>query len=127
KALEDRGQYAESFHYYERGNALKKSETHYRPEPIERAARLQAKICTAAFFTARKGVGCQATDPIFIVGLPRAGSTLLEQILASHSRVEGTMELAEIPLLVQHLRGRGQDASKPRYPGVLAELSAHQL
>jgi tetratricopeptide (TPR) repeat protein len=127
KALEDRGQYAESFHYYERGNALKKSETHYRPEPIERAARLQAKICTAGFFTARKGVGCLEPDPIFIVGLPRAGSTLLEQILASHSRVEGTMELAEIPRLVGKLQGRDPDGVSPTYPAVLAELSPEQL
>jgi tetratricopeptide (TPR) repeat protein len=127
KALEDRGQYAESFHYYERGNALKKSETHYRPEPIERAARLQAKICTAAFFAARKGVGCQDPDPIFIVGLPRAGSTLLEQILASHSRVEGTMELAEIPRLVGKLQGRDPDGTSPTYPAVLSELSPEQL
>jgi tetratricopeptide (TPR) repeat protein len=127
KALEDSAQYAESFRYYERGNALKRSETPYQPELIERNARLQAAVCTSDFFAARRGVGCQRPDPIFIVGLPRAGSTLLEQILASHSKVEGTMELAEIPLLVQHLRGRDPDESKPRYPGVLAELSADQL
>jgi len=127
KAFEDSAQYAESFRYYERGNALKKSESRYRPGPVERNARLQAAVCTREFFTARHGVGCDRADPIFIVGLPRAGSTLIEQILASHSKVEGTMELADIPRLVQHLQGRDPDDSKPRYPGVLADLSADQL
>jgi tetratricopeptide (TPR) repeat protein len=127
KALEDAAQYAESFRYYERGNALRNSETRYRPEPIERNARLQAVVCTAEFFTARQGVGCERPDPIFIVGLPRAGSTLIEQILASHSKVEGTMELADIPRLVARLQGREQDDTKPRYPGVLAELGAGQF
>jgi tetratricopeptide (TPR) repeat protein len=127
KALEDAAQYAESFRYYESGNALKKSESRYQPGPIERNARLQAAVCTAEFFAARQGVGCDRPDPIFIVGLPRSGSTLIEQILASHSQVEGTMELADIPRLVQQLQGRNQDESKPRYPGVLAELNSDQF
>jgi tetratricopeptide (TPR) repeat protein len=125
KALEDRGEYAPSFVFYERGNALKKSECRYRPEPLERNARLQASICTRQFFGARQGGGCPDPSPIFIVGMPRAGSTLIEQILASHSRVEGTMELAEIPRLVQDLHGRAPSAATtPRYPGILAELTA---
>jgi tetratricopeptide (TPR) repeat protein len=124
KALEDRGEYAPSFAYYERGNALKKSECHYRPEPLERNARLQAAVCTRQFFAARQGVGCPDPSPIFIVGLPRAGSTLIEQILASHSQVEGTMELADIPRLVQDLHGRAPTGSPARYPGILAELAA---
>jgi tetratricopeptide (TPR) repeat protein len=127
KALEDRGDYAESFRYYERGNALKKTECRYRPEFIERNARLQAAVCSAEFFAARRGVGCDRPDPIFIVGLPRSGSTLIEQILASHSRVEGTLELAEIPRLVARLQGREPDESMPQYPGVLADLNADQL
>ncbi|HEY4881002.1 MAG TPA: sulfotransferase [Steroidobacteraceae bacterium] len=127
KGLEDRGQYAESFGYYERGNALKKSESRYRPEPVERNARLQAAVCSQEFFAARQGVGCPRPDPIFIVGLPRSGSTLLEQILASHTEVEGTMELADIPRLVHRLQGREYQEANPRYPGVLAELTAEQL
>jgi tetratricopeptide (TPR) repeat protein len=127
KALEDRGEYAESFRYYERGNAFKKSESRYKAELIERNTSLQTQVCTAEFFAARQGFGCDRPDPIFIVGLPRAGSTLIEQILASHSQVEGTMELAEIPRLVHHLQGREHDEAKPRYPGVLAELGADQL
>jgi tetratricopeptide (TPR) repeat protein len=127
KALEDRGEYAESFRYYERGNALKKSTSRYRPEAIERNARLQMEVCTAEFFAARGGMGCDKPDPIFIVGLPRSGSTLIEQILASHSQVEGTMELAEIPRLVHQLSGREVNEDNPRYPGVLRTLGAQQL
>jgi hypothetical protein len=79
-------------------------------------------VCTPAFFAARRGVGCERNDPIFIVGLPRAGSTLLEQILASHSQVEGTAELPEIPRLALHLSGRESNTEKSRYPAVLTEL-----
>jgi tetratricopeptide (TPR) repeat protein len=122
KALEDRGEFAESFTFYERGNALKKSESRYRPEPVERNTRMQKTVCTHEFFAARQGLGAQDPAPIFIVGLPRSGSTLLEQVLASHSQVEGTMELADIPRIVQELQGPGADSESLRYPGVLAEL-----
>jgi len=122
KALEDRGAYAESFRYYARGNALRKSAGRYRPETTERQARAQAAVCTRGFFEARNGVGCADPSPIFIVGLPRSGSTLLEQILASHSQVEGTMELADIPRIAQELQGREPDGETARYPQVLAEL-----
>ena len=127
KALEDRSEYAESFRCYERGNALKKSESRYQAELIERNTRLQRQVCTREFFADRQGFGCVSPDPIFIVGLPRAGSTLLEQILASHSLVEGTMELADVPRLVHRLRGPDYDEARPRYPGVLAQLEAEQL
>jgi tetratricopeptide (TPR) repeat protein len=123
KAFEDRGDYAESFRYYERGNALKKSQTRYRPEPVERNTRLQQSICTREFFAARHNVGSQDPSPIFIVGLPRSGSTLLEQIVASHSKVEGTMELADIPRMVLELQGREPEDTNPRYPRVLEELT----
>jgi predicted Zn-dependent protease len=126
KALEDRGEYAESFVLYERGNALKKAECRYRPEPLERNAHLQASVFTREFFAARQGVGSPDRSPIFVVGLPRSGSTLIEQILASHSQVEGTMELADIPRLVQELHGRAPGDATPRYPGVLAELTAEE-
>ena len=127
KALEDRAEYAESFAYYERGNALKKTECRYRPEPLERTARLQTEICTKDFFDARPGWGCNSPAPIFIVGLPRSGSTLLEQILASHSKVEGTMELADLPRMVQDIQGRETKDSVSRYPSVLAEFPAEQF
>jgi tetratricopeptide (TPR) repeat protein len=126
KALEDRKEYPASFHYYERGNALKRSEINYDPEVNERALRLQAEVCTPELFAARRGFGCDRADPIFIVGLPRSGSTLIEQILASHSKVDGTLELAELPRLVQQFRKRRADQA-PRYPAVLGELTAEQL
>jgi tetratricopeptide (TPR) repeat protein len=127
KALEDRGEFAQSFQHYERGNAYKKRESGYSAGAMERSLRLQSTVCTREVFAARTGFGCDRPDPIFIIGLPRAGSTLLEQILASHSQVEGTMELADIPRLVQLLNGREEKGQKPRYPGVLTELSPEQL
>ncbi len=127
KGLEDRREYAESFSYYERGNALKKSDCRYRPEFIERNTRLQIEVCTPELFAARRDWGDPSDSPIFIVGLPRAGSTLIEQILASHSQVEGTMELSDIPRLVQTLQGRESRRERPRYPGVLAELPAEDF
>jgi tetratricopeptide (TPR) repeat protein len=127
KALEDRADYEESFAYYERGNALKTREISYSADSLERSLGLQRAVFTSDFVASRQGVGCDRPDPIFIVGLPRAGSTLLEQILASHSLVEGTTELADIPRLVQRLAGRSQKNSPPRYPFVLTELSAEQL
>ena len=123
-ALEDRSEYAESFQFYARGNALKKEECHYQPELLERTIDRQVELCTRGFFEQRQGYGCRDPSPIFIVGLPRAGSTLLEQILASHSQVEGTMELADIPRLVGAL---DLHASGARYPDVLALPSAENF
>ena len=120
KAYEDEGEYGESWAYYERGNSLKRSESRYRPEIIENNTRKQIDVCTREFFAARAGSGSPRNDPIFIVGLPRAGSTLIEQILASHSRVEGTQELSDIQRIVVDLQGREPDLDNPRYPGVLA-------
>lgn len=126
KVLEERKQYEESFRYYARGNALKRSELNYSPELAERNMRLQASVCTADLLAARRGSGCLRPDPIFVVGLPRSGSTLIEQILASHSQVDGTLELPEIPRLVQQFRTRVKDAP-PRYPAILNELTAEEL
>jgi tetratricopeptide (TPR) repeat protein len=122
-ALEDRDEYAESWRYYERGNALKRTESRYRPEITETDTRRQIEVCTAEFFAARAGVGVPDPDPIFIVGLPRSGSTLIEQILASHSQVEGTYELSDIPRMVLELRGSRPHPEDSRYPGVLAEFA----
>ena len=122
KALEDRGEYERSFRYYERGNALKRSKSPYRAEYVERNTQLQKSVCTAEFFAARAGVGAKNPDPIFIVGLPRSGSTLLEQILASHSAVEGTMELSDIASAIVDLEGHNKDPENPPYPAVLPQL-----
>ena len=72
KALEDRKDYATSWHYYERGNALKRSESKYRADLLEQNTRNQKRVCTQEFFAARSNWGCQSPDPIFILGLPRA-------------------------------------------------------
>jgi tetratricopeptide (TPR) repeat protein len=131
KAFEDGGEdapdYRAAFGYYERGNALKKEETRYTAERAEREIRAQIEVCDAGFLAARSGQGCPAPDPIFIVGLPRSGSTLLEQILASHSQVDGTMELPNILALAHRLNGRRMVGDDPRYPGVLAELEPDRL
>ena len=124
KALEDRGQYATSFDYYARGNALKRGASRYRPEVIEQNTRLQVEVCTRELFARREGTGTPGNDPILIVGLPRSGSTLIEQILASHSKVEGTHELADIPRMVVELQGRDWQLENPRYPAALAQMSA---
>ncbi|MGI9288515.1 MAG: tetratricopeptide repeat protein, partial [Pseudomonadales bacterium] len=96
KALEDREEFAESFSFYERGNRLKQEESQYLPERIETDFATQKELFDADFFARHQGSGCPSDAPIFVVGLPRAGSTLLEQILASHSQIDGTMELANI-------------------------------
>jgi tetratricopeptide (TPR) repeat protein len=127
KALEDRGEFAESFRHYERGNEFKRPECRYRAELIETNTQQQIKVCTAEFFASRKGWGNPSPEPIFIVGLPRSGSTLLEQILASHSQVEGTQELPDIQQFVSRLRGFEPESQEPRYPRVLASLSAEEL
>jgi tetratricopeptide (TPR) repeat protein len=127
KAFEDRQQYAESWQFYERGNALKRAESRYRPEISETSTRTQIEICTAEFFAARVGSGATDPDPIFLVGLPRSGSTLVEQILASHSLIEGTQELPDIPRIVREIEAPRSDPAHPRYPGVLASLAPGDL
>jgi tetratricopeptide (TPR) repeat protein len=117
KALEDRNEYAESWQFYERGNALKRAESHYHPDINEANTRKQMEVFTAQFFAERTGAGVPDSEPIFIVGLPRSGSTLIEQILASHSQVEGTQELPDIQRIVLGLQRLGM------YPGVLTELA----
>ncbi|WP_404710276.1 tetratricopeptide repeat-containing sulfotransferase family protein [Sphingomonas sp. MMS24-J13] len=127
KALEDRGEIADSWRYYERGNALQRAESRYRPEILETNTRQQSAVCTPAFFAGRKGWGVSDPDPIFIVGLPRSGSTLIEQILASHSQVEGTQELADIQRIVLELQGRDPDLNDPRYPTMLQDLAREHV
>ena len=127
KALEDRDEIADSWRYYERGNDLQRAESRYRPEILETNTKKQITICTRAFFRGREGWGVPDRDPIFILGLPRSGSTLIEQILASHSRVEGTQELPNIQRIAIDLQGRDPDLDDPRYPGVLRDLMRDDL
>jgi len=127
KALEDSGDYEASFGYYERGNRLKRAEVKYDADALHRNLQRQMEVCTTDFFAARHGYGDKRDSPIFVVGLPRAGSTLIEQILASHSGIEGTKELPEIPRLVQSLNGREIEGVQPRYPSILGELRSEDF
>ncbi len=127
KALEDKQKYEESFTYYERGNRLKREEVGYDWRRITAEIDRQIEHCTPALFAEKAGSGCTAADPIFILGLPRAGSTLLEQILASHSQVEGTMELPNILALAHKLGGRRRIDEEPEYPANLNELTHKEL
>ena len=121
-AWERRREYERSFEFYQRGNALKQPSTYHSPDHLQVRVDGQVEVCTKALFERRRGLGCDAPDPVFVVGLPRAGSTLLEQILSSHSAVDGTMELHNVLNLAKRLRGRDAPGETPRYPRILGEL-----
>lgn len=123
KAHEDGKDYEQAFRHYQEGNALKRKTSSHSKEQLDTRISTQLDVCTTDLFTRLNGVGHDAPDPIFILGLPRAGSTLLEQILASHSKVDGTMELHDILDLAKRLRGRDKASDPtPRYPRILGEL-----
>ncbi len=115
KALEDRGQAGESFRHYGEGNRLRRALLDYEADDTARQVDRATELFTPGLFAARAGQGCEAPDPIFVIGMPRAGSTLIEQILASHSLVEGTMELPDIPALATRvgMREGGLTALEP--------------
>ena len=123
KAFEDRKDYDQAFTAYQQGNQLQQANNGFDINKIEQQVDEQIKYCTAELFQQRGEFGLNAADPIFIVGLPRAGSTLLEQILASHSQVDGTMELHNILGLASRLRGRNQSSQENQYPKNLAEIN----
>lgn len=127
KAFEDLGKHERAFQNYQLGNALKQKQTRYTTAQMQDEFDAQKSFCTPDVMSAQSGKGYGAPDPIFIVGLPRAGSTLIEQILASHSQVDGTLELPNILSLAHRLRGRNLATDRDRYPRVLAELSADEL
>ncbi len=127
KALEDRGQAARAFGHYADGNRLRRTMVDYDPAETEAHVRRSIALFTPDFFAGRRGQGCAAPDPIFILGMPRAGSTLIEQILASHPEVEGTMELPDIPALAKRLGGRRLRSDASAYPDCLADLAADDL
>jgi tetratricopeptide (TPR) repeat protein len=127
KALEDGAQYAESFAHYERGNTLRLEQIPYCADDTSVILQRARETYSAEFFRARVGSGCDAADPIFIVGLPRAGSTLVEQILASHSAVEGTMELPDILSITRALRRAASDKRAGAYHAALAQLDREAL
>ena len=128
KAYEDSKDYDTAFSHYQAGNTLKRETSNHSKEQLDIRISTQLDVCTAELFERLKGVGHDAPDPIFILGLPRAGSTLLEQILASHSKVDGTMELHDILDLAKRLRGRDKASDpSPRYPRILEELPTERF
>ncbi len=125
KALEDAGEFAESFEHYSRGAAQQRAKISYDPAATTEYVRRSKAAYTAGFFAGRPG-GSERRDPIFIVGLPRSGSTLLEQILASHSQVEGTRELPDVPAIVMDLFA-GPNRGTAEYPESLAALGNAEI
>ena len=126
KAFEDERDYASSFEHYQSGNAVRRGQIHYDRDENHAFVQRARAVFTPQFFAARTGGGCMAPDPIFIVGLPRSGSTLIEQILASHPQVEGTMELPDLQIIARTLPGAAADATR-RYPESLTGLDAGAL
>ena len=126
KALEDAGQFAASFEHYERGNALHRSAINYDPSVTTADVQRSKVVYTGGFFAERSLWGCEQADPIFIVGLPRSGSTLIEQILASHSQVEGTRELLYMPAIVRELVAQNP-GGRSAYPQLVASLERVQI
>ncbi|HLY05660.1 MAG TPA: sulfotransferase [Rhizomicrobium sp.] len=127
KAFEDDANYPHSFEHYREGNRLRRLALDYDAAEIADHVDRSCAFFTRAFFDARSGQGSPAPDPIFIVGLPRAGSTLVEQILASHSLVEGTMELPDIVSLARRLGGKMKRSDRSDYPEALADLDSHAV
>ncbi|WP_339710875.1 sulfotransferase [uncultured Sphingosinicella sp.] len=127
KALEDAKDHAGSFGHYLQGNALRKAMLDYDSGEISGLVREAAALMDAAFFAERKGQGDPAPDPIFVLGMPRAGSTLIEQILSSHPMIEGTQELPDIAAMARRLGGRKMRGEETAYPACLADLSADAL
>ena len=128
KAYEDEKAYELAFTHYEKGNELKRIQSGYTPDVMQAELEAQKSACTAELFSKQGGKGHDSPDPIFIVGLPRAGSTLIEQILASHSQIDGTLELPNILSLAHRLRGKKRsDSDAVAYPANLHDLSGDAL
>jgi tetratricopeptide (TPR) repeat protein len=127
KAHEDRASTERSWHHYSTGNRIRAAQLCNDPDRITDLVDRSVEVMTSEFFAAHEGQGCDAPDPIFILGMPRAGSTLVEQILASHSQVEGTMELPDIFALVRQIDGKHARGERGAYPEALLELDADKL
>jgi predicted Zn-dependent protease len=127
KALEDAGSYAESFVHYAKGNAIRRRQHPYSAADNALYVNRCKQQCTADFFATRSGAGWPDRSPIFIIGLPRAGSTLIEQILSSHSLVEGTMELPDLPQMARELAGRDERDDEAPFFTAVAALDAQEL
>ena len=127
KAFEDRGEYDKSFTNYQNGNSLKKEFTKFDLKLFDEECKNQKEVCTRDLFDSKADWGLETKEPIFVLGLPRVGSTLIEQILASHSMVEATHELPNILAISHKLNLRKVQEKTSRYPEILLSLSAPQL
>ena len=127
KAHEDAEAWDTAFQHYAVGASIRREQLDYDPEENTADTVRTKSVFTPAFIAARAGQGCQAPDPIFVVGLPRSGSTLVEQILASHSLVEGTMELPDLIVMARRLGGKTAKRAESTYPESLADLSPDDL
>ncbi|WP_417437301.1 tetratricopeptide repeat-containing sulfotransferase family protein [Idiomarina abyssalis] len=128
KAFEQRNNYAKSFDFYKQGNDLKRDSSNFKPEVLSQRIEAQRDYFAEEKVKQLPTVSLKAeATPIFIVGLPRAGSTLVEQILAAHSKIEGTLELPNIPAIAHGLNGRQVQSEKPKYPYVLDDLTPEKL
>jgi tetratricopeptide (TPR) repeat protein len=125
KAFEDKNEFDKSFFHYSKGNDIKRNQVQYRADGTSRECEEQIAACTPDTF--KHVSGHDAPDPIFIVGLPRAGSTLLEQILSSHSQIDGTLELPNVLSISGKLRRLGQREGNHRYPEILNDLTPETL
>ena len=127
RALEDRAEYAESFRHYAEGNRIRRKNRLYNADELSDHVRRCSALFTPEFFAGRSSCGAVTREPIFILGLPRTGSTLVEQILSSHSGVEGTMELPDISAIAKSLDDWKRDTDELKYPEVLATLEQDAL
>ena len=120
--FEARGQYDRAFEFFDRGNVLRRDQEFYDRVENEERTDLAIEAFTPQFFEKNAGAGYTDPAPIFIVGLPRSGTTLLEQILASHSMVDGTHELADLGRIIR----ANPDLTRPpaRYPKSVANIDA---
>ena len=125
-ALEKEGEYEEAFSHLEKGNEIKKINNRYSIDGMKDEIQSQIQICDSNFFSSHGEGGLNKNDPIFILGLPRSGSTLIEQILASHSQIDGTLELPNILSMAHSLRGHDKLANQGKYPSVLKSLTKDQ-
>ena len=127
KHFEDAKDFERAFGFYQQGNTVKQGQIGFDSELLSKRLSLQTSVCSETLFKQRSGSGCPAPDPIFILGLPRAGSTLLEQILASHPLVDGTQELPNIAAFAFELDGRRRIQDAPQYPACLTTISDNEL
>ncbi len=128
RALEETGEYEASFAHYAAGAARRRAEISYSADETSDLVARSMAFFSPALFAARAGQGCPDDAPIFVVGLPRSGSTLIEQILSSHSTVEGTMELPELAAMARRLGSVGDEGqADARYPAQLAALHGGDL